>query len=181
MGTVRTQRQRQEQPGSRTGRGWRSGANSNIADIPWFSSHSRAAMSRAAEHGARIFAQIWSHNSSVDEDHGTAGGGALGAPPDAEIGAAARPPVMRRKQPRCVLQHLRGARGRVGVAMYHNACGVHPHACPCAQTDAVERKRTTLHRAVPRVWSRAMPRRTRREGAQRPYAPTRLVAGFKRG
>ena len=70
---------------------WRSGANSNIADIPWFSSHSRnAVMSRAAEHGARVFALVWSQNSSVDDEHDAAGGGALGAPPDVEIAAAAR-------------------------------------------------------------------------------------------
>ena len=162
---------------------WRSGANSNIADIPWFSSHSRSAvMSRAAEHGARSFALIWSQNSRVDHEHDAAGGGALGAPPDVEIAAVARgPPMMtRRKQPRCVLQRLR-ARGRVGGAMYHNARGVHPHACPCARTDAVERKRATvLHSAVPCAWGHGRCRGAR-EGAQRQHVPTRLVARFKRG
>ena len=47
-------------------------------------------MSRAAEHGARVFALVWSQNSSVDDEHDAAGGGALGAPPDVEIAAAAR-------------------------------------------------------------------------------------------
>jgi hypothetical protein len=146
-------------------------------------------MSRAAEHGARSFALIWSQNSRVDHEHDAAGGGALGAPPDVEIAAVARgPPMMtRRKQPRCVLQRLR-ARGRVGGAMYHNARGVHPHACPCARTDAVERKRAThcppppefrtaargaaddntatqeasvrATRAGARAWTRAVPRTT---------------------